>query len=248
MSAALLRDDRDGLCTLTLNRPDRLNALNSELFKLLDAELARLEEQQEDIGCVILQARGRAFCAGADLHDFSSETASASAGFKAGVIDRLATLPQTVIVKVHALCYTGGLELALAGDLIVAGASARFADTHGKWGFVAGWGLTQRLPRRIGLSRAKLLMMTGRSIDAAEAYEMGLADICVADEELDRVTSELARDVLNNSWHTNREYKRLMAATIGMSLEQGLAYERDNFPGNSPDCQERLKAFGAKRD
>lgn len=248
MTAALLREDRDGLCTLTLNRPDRLNALNTELFKLLDAELARLEEQQDEIGCVVLQANGRAFCAGADLHDFSGEAASASAGFKAGVIDRMAALPQTVIVKVHALCYTGGLELALAGDLIVAGASARFADTHGKWGFVAGWGLAQRLPRRIGISRATLLMMTGRPIDAAEAHDMGLADICVADGELDRATSELARNVLNNSWHTNREYKKLMATTIAMSLEQGLAFERSNFPGNSPDCQERLKAFGAKSD
>lgn len=247
MTDALLREDRDGLCILTLNRPDRLNALNTDLFRRLDDELARLEEQREDIGCVILQANGRAFCAGADLHDFSSEAASAAAGFKAGVIDRLAALPQTVIIKVHGLCYTGGLELALGGDLIVAGTAARFADTHGKWGFVGGWGMAQRLPRRIGLPRAKSMMMTARPVEAAEALVMGLVDMCVADDDLDRAVSELAGAVLANSWHTNREYKALMSATSGMSLEDGLAFERANFPGNSPDYQERLKAFSQKR-
>lgn len=244
MTDVLLRDDVDGLCTLTLNRPDKLNALDTALFQRLDAELALLETQAGDIGCVILRANGRAFCAGADLGAMSTNPPPPT--FKPGVVERLSRVPQPVIACVHATCVTGGLELALAADFIVAGTSARFADTHGKWGMVAGWGMTQRLPRRVGVSNAKMMMMTGRFIDAAEALRIGLIDACWPDDELPQRTEALARDILANSWHTTQKTKQMLIETEGLRLTEGLAHEHFRYPGLAPDFQERLARFGRK--
>lgn len=245
MTDILLREDNNGLCMLTLNRPDKLNALNTALFRRLDEELAALEQQSTTIGCVVLKGSGRAFCAGADLAAMGNDPPPPPA-FKSGVIDRLSCLPQPVIACLHGTCVTGGLELALAADFIVAGASARFADTHGKWGMVAGWGMTQRLPRRVGISEAKLMMMSGRFVDAAEALRIGLIDLCFPDEHLEQSLLALAHDILSNSWHTTQATKRLIRETEGMRLQDGLAYEQAHYPGLAPDFQQRLARFGRK--
>jgi enoyl-CoA hydratase/carnithine racemase len=249
MTDVLLREDSGGLCTLTLNRPEKLNALNTAIFERLDQELAVLETQSQTIGCVVLRATGRYFCAGADLAAVSSVETSASPppAFKPGVIERMSRLPQPVIACVHATCITGGLELVLGADLIIASASARFADTHGRWGLVAGWGMSQRLPRRIGASYAKLLMMTGRFVDSAEALRIGLIDLCVPDEKLDDEVSTLAREILTNSWHTNCATKRILIDTEGMRLSEGLAHEQYHYPGLAPDYKERLATFSLRR-
>jgi len=167
--------------------------------------------------------------------------------FKPSVIERLSHLPQIVIAQVQALCITGGLELALAADIIVAGRSARLGDTHGRWGLVAGWGMTQRLPRRVGMGQTKLLMTTGRLIDAGEAYRIGLIDMLVEDERLDAAVADLARDILANSRHTNRETKRLLTETEGLPLKQGLAHELYRHPGSAPDTRERVRRFLGKQ-
>lgn len=245
MTDTLLSADLDGLCTLTLNRPEKLNALDTALFRRLDEECARLESRGDSIGCVILRANGRSFCAGADLKAASGEPAPTPI-FKPSVIERLSQLPQPVIACVQGACVTGGLELALAADFIVASASARFADTHGRWGLVGGWGMSQRLPRRIGTANAKLMMMTGRYIDATEALRMGLVDLCFADDALEEGVAALARDILANSWHTNRASKRLLIETEGMRLADGLAHEHYRYPGVAPDCEERIAAFSRK--
>ena len=244
MDDGLLREDREGLCLLTLNRPEKHNALDTSLFERLDAELAALEQQTETIGCVVLQGAGKSFCAGADLGKIAGATPPPT--FKPKVIERLASLPQPVIARIHGNCVTGGLELALAADIIVAGESARFADTHGRWGLVGGWGMSQRLPRRIGHSQAKRMMFTGSFIAAGEALRIGLADLCVADEVLDATVQELAAAVLANSWHTNRATKHLLAETEGMSLAEGLAHEHYRFPGLAPDWKERVARFSRR--
>src|ERR1700693_1433864 len=141
MTDTLLREDAAGLCTLTLNRPAKHHALDTALFTRLDQEFAALERQQDTIGCVILRAKGRSFCAGADLTAMAGGSLPAPT-FKPAVIERMSHLPQAVIACVHGTCVTGGLELALAADFIIASNSARFADTHGRWGLVAGWGMT----------------------------------------------------------------------------------------------------------
>ena len=141
----VLRHDLGGLCTLTLNRPEKLNALDTETFEQLDAHLAALEQQTGTIGCVVLRGAGRGFCAGADLGAVTTTLGL----FKPKVIQRLQALPQPTVAAVHGVCMTGAVELALACDFIVAEVGARFADTHGKWGLLGSWGMQQRLPRRI---------------------------------------------------------------------------------------------------
>jgi enoyl-CoA hydratase/carnithine racemase len=244
MTQCILREDRDGLCTLTLNRPDKLNALDTATFEELDAHCAALEGEVASVGCVVLRGSGRAFCAGADIGGIGQGFTDSR--FKPGVVARLAALPQPVIAAVHGVCFTGGLELALAADLIVAEPSARFADTHGKWGLVGAWGMTQRLPRRIGTAQAKRLMFTAQVIEATEAAALGLVDVLVEDGEMNARVAELAAQVLANSWHTNVETKKLLAATDGMTLPQGLAHEFENYPGFAPDHAERLARFSRK--
>ena len=157
----------------------------------------------------------------------------------------LANLPQPVIVAVHGYCYTGALELALAGDLLIAAESARFADTHSRWGLTPIWGMSQRLPRRVGAAKAKEMMLTGRVYAGEEAAAMGLANLCVPDERFDEEVERLARSVLQNSWFSNRVNKRLVDATDGMSVLEGLRYEIENSPGATPDAQERVAQFGS---
>jgi enoyl-CoA hydratase/carnithine racemase len=244
MNERLVRQDKAGLCTLTLNRPAKLNALDTLAFEELNAHLAELETAVDRIGCIVLRGAGRGFCAGADL-DAMGRT-PVPPGFKPGVIERLARLPQPVIAAVHGVCYTGGLELALACDFIVADSTARFADTHGKWGLVAAWGMTQRLPRRVGRATAKRLMMTGCTVAAADACDLGLVDLLAAEGELDALIAGFASELLANSWHTNYAVKRLLRETDGMSQAEGLAHEHSHYPGNAPDHQERLERFRKK--
>jgi enoyl-CoA hydratase/carnithine racemase len=244
MIRRIVREDQDGLCTLTLNRPDKLNALDTATFEELDALCAALEEQAEEIGCVVIRGSGQAFCAGADIGGIGQGFTDSR--FKPGVIAKLAALPQPVIAAVHGVCFTGGLELALAADIIIAARSARFADTHGKWGLVGAWGMTQRLPRRIGMSQAKRMMFSAQPIGAEEAATLGLVDVLAEDDALDAALGELASQVIANSWHTNRETKKLLAATDGMTLAEGLEYEFENYPGFAPDHAQRLARFSRR--
>ena len=243
-----LREDRDGFCTLTLNRPDKLNALDTRTFEELEGHLRALEGQTEAVGCVVLRGAGRGFCAGADLAALGvgSDGKPLDPAFKPGVIDRLAGLPQPVVAAVHGVCYTGGLELALACDFIVADASARFADTHGKWGLVGARGMGQRLRRRVGESAAKGLMMTGRTIGAREALKLGLIDRFVPAGALEAALADFTAAILANSWHTNLHVKRSMRETDGMSLAKALAHDRAHYPGSAPDHAERLANFARK--
>ena len=248
VKARVIREDRDGLCTLTLNRPDKLNALDTAAFEALDAYCAALEQKTETIGCIVLRASGRAFCAGADLGAMGqgSDGTPLDPRFKPGVIDRLAALPQPVIAAVHGTCFTGGLELALACDFILADATARFADTHGRFGLVGAWGMGQRLSRRIGITGAKRMMMTSRTVLAGEARDIGLIDDLAEAGGLDTLVATLAADILGNSWHTNFAAKRALRETDGMPLAQALAHERATYPGSAPDHAERIARFTGK--
>lgn len=242
MSQKVLRHDEGGLCTLTLNRPDKLNALDTELFEQLDAHLAALEQQTDTIGCVVLRGAGRGFCAGADLGAVTTTLGL----FKPKVIQRLQSLPQPTVAAVHGVCMTGALELALACDFIVAEAGARFADTHGKWGLVGSWGMSQRLPRRIGAAKAKRMMFTSRMVGADEALALGLVDMLAEAGGLNAMVAGFTGEILANSWHTNIETKKLMVQTEGMPLAEALAHEQYHYPGFAPDFEERVAAFSKK--
>jgi enoyl-CoA hydratase/carnithine racemase len=145
----LKRLNEGRVVTLRLNRPGKLNALNVDVFKQLDAEIVDLETDR-NVDVVVIRGEGRCFSAGHDLQDLESGEELPYPNYQGLVIERLANLPQLVICVVHGHCYTGALELALAADLILASESARFADTHAKWGLTPIWGMSQRLPRRVG--------------------------------------------------------------------------------------------------
>ncbi|NBC22374.1 MAG: enoyl-CoA hydratase/isomerase family protein [Gammaproteobacteria bacterium] len=242
--AQVKRKDQDGLAVLTLNRPEALNALSPSLFVELREHVDAIAGQTESVGCVILCGRGRSFSAGNDLKAIQAGETAPSRHFQAETLDAIEHLPQPVIAAVQGHCYTGSLELALACDLIVAADDARFADTHGKWAMSPTWGMSQRLPRRVGITAAKEMMFSGRVVSGAEAVAMGLALRCVPAAELLEATETLARSFLENSWFTLRADKMLVNQGMNHTLADGLAFERENSPGRGPDLEERLKRFG----
>lgn len=246
MSELVLREDADGVATLTLNRPEALNAMSPSMFVELRAHLDAIASETESVGCVVLQGAGKSFSAGNDIKAILSGDRAPTPHFQAETIDALEALPQPVIASVHGHCYTGALEVVLGCDLIVAAESARFADTHGKFSLTPTWGMSQRLPRRIGAGPARMLMFTGKPVSGTEAAGIGLVDLCVADAELRDRTVELAQTIVANSWHTLRADKLLVNRGQQLGLGEGLRYERENSPGRGPDMEERLQRFASK--
>jgi enoyl-CoA hydratase len=236
--ALIRREDRDGIASLILNRPEKLNAISRDMLIELREHLERLAVD-ETVGCVVVSGAGRCFGAGHDLGETGREDEGEWRSFDARTIDLLEQLPQPTIAKVHGYCFTGSLELALACDLLVAAESAQFADTHGERGLVPIWGMSVRLPERIGMARAKDLSFTSRRVAGSEALAMGLVDRCFPDDELDGGTAELARQITVNSPGTNRMTKALHTMRSEMSRSGALAYERTRPFGLPADRQER---------
>ena len=219
----LLVEKKDGIATLTLNRPDQMNALSIELRRALADTLEALRTDTE-IGVVILTGAGRAFCAGLDLKEMGS-------GARAGGADApdpprlLRALRQPVIGAINGVAVTGGLEISLSCDLLIATPEARFADTHARVGLLAGWGLSQRLSRAIGLNRAKELSLTGNFLSAERAYEWGLVNRIVPREELLPTCTALAKDMLSCVPDVMLEYKRMIDRGFDLALGDAMTYE-----------------------
>lgn len=246
MTDLVTREDENGVAYLTLNRPDKLNALNVALFQELQNHVNNITNQIDEVGCVVLRGAGRCFSAGHDLGDIAQGEKLPRPNFQAKVIEALADLPQPVITAVHSHCYTGALELALAGDIIIASENAKFADTHAKWALQPVWGISQRLPRRVGKSKATEMMLSGRTYTGAQALAMDLANLVFPDDSFEADVKNYCNEMLANSWHSLRGYKHLIRNTDGMSLDEGLSYEIYNGVGVGPDMQERIAGFGKK--
>jgi enoyl-CoA hydratase/carnithine racemase len=242
MTALVIREDDGELARLTLNRPDKLNALNLALFDELDAHVTAIAASPA-VNAVLIRGAGKCFSAGHDLGGIAEGESHHIPNFQAKVIERLATLPQPVIAGVHGHCYTGALELALAADIIVAAESARFADTHARFALVPVWGMSQRLPRRVGTVKAREMMFTCRTYCGQEAAAMGLANACVPDLDFEQALDELAATILAQSPHSHRTNKRLLLETDGLSLSAGLAHEIQDGAGRGPDAAARIAAF-----
>lgn len=237
----VIRRDAGGRATLVLNRPDKRNAVNRSLFRELRSHLQQIAAD-ETIGLVILRGAGGNFSAGHDLKEPPHADALGWLRQEMLTIERLTRLRQPVIAAVEGICYTGGLELALSADFIICDETARFADTHGKWGLVPGWGLSQRLPRRVGQAKALEMMFSSRPYDGRAAAAMGLANECVAAGQLDAAVDTLGESILANSWHSNAANKQLVYATDGMRLADGLDHELMRNAGFDP--ANRRAAFG----
>ena len=244
MSESLVLYERQGaIVTLTLDRPAKRNALNLALWGELAAHLDTIEAAGQDIAVVVLRSNGPVFCAGNDLKERGLPTPTPF--YQAKLVTRLAELAQPVIVAVQGGCFTGGLELALAGDIIVAGQSASFADTHGKFALVPVWGMSQRLPRRIGQWKAREMSLTGLPVSGEEAARIGLANHCVPDADLDAKVEGLAKAIAAQSRHSVLAYKKLYREQADLPLSAGLAHEVFNSAGIGADFAERVGAqFG----
>lgn len=245
MADEILREDRSGWTMLTLNRPDKLNALTVSMFRELRDHIADLRKD-DSIGCVVLRGAGKCFSAGHDLADIAEGEAVPSRGWHSETLRLMEKLPKPVIAAVHGHCYTGALEVALAADFILASDRARFGDTHAKWALTPIWGMSQRLPRRVGIATAKRLMFTADMIDAAEAVRIGLAEYAVPQDEFEAEIEALAERIIANSTFSHAANKRLLEATDCDPMDAGLQWEVMENEGTGPDMQERIAAFTGK--
>lgn len=242
MGHLVVREDEDGLCWLTLNRPDKLNALTVAMFRELRQHVIDLS-RDETIGCVILRGAGKCFSAGHDLADIAEGEDVPSRGWHSETLRMMEKLPKPVIAAVHSHCYTGALEVALAADFILAARSARFADTHAKWALTPIWGMSQRLPRRVGIATAKRMMFTAETIEADAALQIGLCEAVFADDTFDADLRTFARSILANSAFSHAANKRLLEATDADPLDAGLQWEISETEGVGPDMQARIDGF-----
>lgn len=245
MTDTILREDRDGWSVLTLNRPEKLNSLTVGMFRELRDHVADLRKD-DSIGCVVIRGAGKCFSAGHDLGDIAEGEEVPSRGWHSETLRLLEKLPKPVIAAVHGHCYTGALEVALAADFIVAADSARFGDTHAKWALTPVWGMSQRLPRRVGIATAKRLMFTADMIGAEEAVRIGLAEYSAPLEKFDDEIAQLAQKIVANSGFSHAANKRLLEATDGGPLDAGLQWEVMESEGHGPDMHDRISAFTKK--
>ena len=245
MTHLVLRQDHNGVATLTINRPEKLNALTVAVFIELQNHIDDIREQIDTVGCVVVRGAGKCFSAGHDLTDIAAGE-KLPPNFQSHVIENLANLPQPVVSAVHSHCYTGALELALAGDIILASENAKFADTHAKWALTPVWGMSQRLPRRIGKVKAAEMMFTAKTYSSSEALLMNLCNSCFPDAEFDQAVQAFCEAMLANSWFSLRANKLLLAETDGLPLAAGLAHEIYQSQGRGPDMEARIGGFGKK--
>jgi enoyl-CoA hydratase/carnithine racemase len=242
-----------GIARVTLNRPDRLNAISPELLQDLDRACDAVEADAA-VRVVTLTAAGRTFCAGADLRAVKElspdpQRWGAFMGLWHRVFDRIEALPLPVIAGVHGLALAGGLELLLVADLVVADEGARLGDQHANFGLVAGGGGSQRLPRLIGARRAKELMLLGGWLSAAEALAWGMVNRVVPAGTVAKAVEEMAGTLAAGSGSANRTVKTLVNRAFDTDLAEGLALERRLVAQHmrSADAAEGLRAFAEKR-
>ncbi len=228
----ILLTRREGaVAEITLNRPRALNALSQALIAALGDSFREMS-RDDGLRAIVLTGAGRAFCAGVDLKELSQglgamEKLAGQGGD--GLADTIRACPHPVIAAVNGHAVTGGLELALMADFIIAGASATFADTHARVGITPSWGMTQILPRLIGINRARQMSLTGDFIDADTARAWGLANEVVADAELLPRARQLAARIAETDRSTMTAIRRLIARSRESPLAGGLAQEARAF-------------------
>lgn len=214
------------VATLSLNRPEALNALSADMRQQLTRTLIELNTD-DSVRVVILTGEGRAFCAGLDLQELQqAEQAVAEEGFIGrDMLQALNDFSKPIIAAVNGYAYTGGLELLLCCDVIVASNAAKFADTHAKFGIVPAWGGSQKLPRIIGLMRAKEMSLSCLPIDAQQAYEWGLVNRVVEPERLLAECQRLAAAMVECDAGAQAIIKNLVDEGWTAAIAEGLARE-----------------------
>jgi len=241
-----------GIATITLNRPDRYNALGSRMVDELGRALRELEGSGDVRAMVLTGAGGKAFCSGVDLKERAEMDADERWVHNRALgafAERLARLQVPTIAALNGLAFGGGLEITLACDFRIAAEGARFALPEVGIGIVPGAGGTQRLPRLIGPTKAKELILTGRRVDARAALEMGLVSQVVPSDSLMEESATLAREITANSPLALAYAKAAIDLASETTIEQGLRYETAALRTtlSSEDYKIGLAAFAQKR-
>jgi enoyl-CoA hydratase len=249
----LVRSHEGGLW-ITLNRPQAMNALSPKLVSGINDALDAAEAD-EGIKAVVLTGTGKVFSAGGDLKFIQSKIGHDQGALSAylesvrAMMCRLEKFPRPVIALVNGLAFAGGLELVLCCDLVVAARSAKLGDAHAKFGLLPGGGATVRLPRKIGVTRAKYLLFTGESLPAEEFMASGLVNQVVDDDKLTDAGRDLVRKLESKSTLALRRVKSLVDEGLEQSQETALRAELQagEVHAHSHDMQEGLTAFAEKR-
>lgn len=211
-----------GVATITLDRPEARNALNATMVLEADAAFTAAEEDSE-VAAIVLTGSDPAFCAGLDIREFNA-TGRPPAGVN-DLIQRVPVLTKPTIGAINGPVMTGGLELALGLDILIASERAVFGDTHAKVGILPGAGMTARLPRAVGQRLALEMSFTGRLLTPAEALQHGLVTHVVPHDELLGKAQELGEAIASRNGAVMRELKRLYRVSLDSTMGEGLAHE-----------------------
>ena len=223
--SSIIVERADRIAKIILNRPQVLNALNTAIRQELYAALDEIEKDSA-IDVIILSGAGRAFCVGQDLKEFVHKEALESGKSSPWDIwSKVLNLDRPVIASVHGHVLTGGLELALACDIVIASEDSVFGDTHARVGMVPGEGNTQILPRLVGVKKAKEMLFTGNFISAQEALDIGLVNKVVPRDKLEAAAREMAENILSCDQTSVRKIKRMIHEGM-KDLEAGLVFEK----------------------
>jgi len=242
----------DGIAVVIMNRPEALNAFNTEQLQAM-IEAMRAIRQDSSLRCVIVTGAGeRAFAAGADIKEMVNKTPDEARAFAAlghDVAHAIEGLPQPTIAAVNGYAFGGGCEIALACDIRLASDNAVFAQPEVSLGIPPGWGATQRLPRLVGPGIAAEMILTGRRVTAEEALRIGLVNAVVPLPELLPRARDLARQIARNSPRALTAAKRLMSLAFAGHVAKGLETEADVFAESfgTADQREGMQAFLEKR-
>ena len=217
------------VATVTLNRPGAMNALSRAMRQQLAAAMRRLEADAKVRVVILTGAGDRAFTAGLDLKELGNEglAAANAQGADENPVKAIEQLTKPCIGAINGVAITGGFEVALACDVLIASETARFADTHARVGIMPGWGLSQKLSRLIGPYRARELSLTGNFLDATTASAWGLVNRVVAPADLMATATALAADMATIDPVFSAAYKRLIGDGYAVSFEGGMAIEAE---------------------
>jgi enoyl-CoA hydratase len=241
----------EGYATLALNRPERLNTLSDELRREFCEALSKLG-QDPAVRALIVTGHGRAFSAGMDLEEWGANGKVAAGAYENDPVRAIQEFSGPVVGAINGLAMTGGFEIALSCDVLVASTQARFADTHAHVGLLPGWGGSVRMARLIGLARAKELALTGRYLGAEEALAWGLVNHVVAPEMLIPKAEEIAGQMAAAVPGTLKAYKRLLDEGAALGMNEALALERrlsieNNAKADRASIDARVAAMVARR-
>jgi enoyl-CoA hydratase len=250
--ANLLLDVTDGIARITVNRPDKLNALNDAVIAELGQAIDRIETTPDIKGAIITGAGNKAFVAGADIGELSRQgpfDGKARALVGQGVFRRIERSGKPVIAAVNGFALGGGCELAMACHVRIAAESAKFGQPEVKLGIAPGYGGSVRLPRLVGKGRALELLLTGQMIDAAEAYRIGLVNRVVPGDKLLEESEKMLRTMLENGPLALRVCIEAVDSALETTLDEGLLLEANYFGllASTEDMREGMAAFLEKR-